>query len=233
MYTLSEIAESISTERIGTNEEEIAYLLTDSRSLTFPENSLFFAIKTQRNDGHKYIDTLYSRGVRAFVVERIPENYLQEYPEAVFLKVADTVSALQTIAKTHRQKFDIPVIGITGSNGKTTVKEWMYHLLCEDCYVTRSPRSYNSQIGVPLSVWMLNAQSETAIFEAGISQKGEMVHLEEIIRPTIAVFTNLGTAHQENFSSEAEKASEKALLFRHAHYAVYSLDNCIIAKSIR
>lgn len=232
MYTLSEIAESISTERIGTNEEEIAYLLTDSRSLTFPENSLFFAIKTQRNDGHKYIDTLYSRGVRAFVVERIPENYLQEYPEAVFLKVADTVSALQTIAKTHRQKFDIPVIGITGSNGKTTVKEWMYHLLCEDCYVTRSPRSYNSQIGVPLSVWMLNAQSETAIFEAGISQKGEMVHLEEIIRPTIAVFTNLGTAHQENFSSEAEKASEKALLFRHAHYAVYSLDNCIIAKSI-
>ena len=233
MYTVTEIAESISAERIGTHEEEILYLLTDSRSLTFPENSLFFAIKTQRNDGHKYIDTLYNRGVRAFVVEQIPENYLQEYPEAVFLKVADTVSALQNLAKTHRQKYDIPVIGITGSNGKTTVKEWMYHLLYEDRYITRSPRSYNSQIGVPLSVWMLNAQSETALFEAGISKKGEMERLEEIIRPTIAVFTNLGTAHQENFSSEEEKAAEKVLLFRHSRYAIYSLDNCIIAKSIR
>lgn len=233
MYTITEIAESISAERIGTHEEEILYLLTDSRSLTFPENSLFFAIKTQRNDGHKYINTLYNRGVRAFVVEQIPENYLQEYPEAVFLKVADTVSALQNIAKTHRQKYDIPVIGITGSNGKTTVKEWMYHLLYEDRYITRSPRSYNSQIGVPLSVWMLNAQSETALFEAGISKKGEMERLEEIIRPTIAVFTNLGTAHQENFSSEEEKAAEKVLLFRHSRYAIYSLDNCIIAKSIR
>ena len=232
MYTLQDIAEKIGAEKYGEYSEEIQHLLTDSRSLTFPETSLFFAIKTLHGDGHKYISELYKRGVRAFAVQYLPEGYATEYPEASFLKVENSIAALQRIAALHRRNFHIPVIGITGSNGKTTVKEWMYNLLHDDVYVTRSPRSYNSQIGVPLSVWMLNKQSETAIFEAGISRTGEMEVLEDIIKPTICIFTNIGTAHQENFSSPEEKANEKALLCRNAHYAVYCLDNDVVRNAI-
>ena len=194
----------------GQYDMEVEWLLTDSRSLCFPETTLFFAIRTERGDGHRYIQDLYSRGVRAFVVSARQENL----PGAVQLLVPDTLTALQRLAERHREEFSIPVIGITGSNGKTVVKEWLYQMLSPDMAVTRSPRSYNSQIGVPLSVWALNQNSQVAIFEAGISQQGEMEALQRIIQPTIGVFTGLGPAHQENFRTMEQKRTEKMLLFK-------------------
>ena len=194
----------------GQYDAEVEWLLTDSRSLCFPETTLFFAIRTERGDGHRYIQDLYSRGVRAFVVSALQENL----PGAVQLLVPDTLTALQRLAERHREEFSIPVIGITGSNGKTVVKEWLYQMLSPDMAVTRSPRSYNSQIGVPLSVWALNQNSQVAIFEAGISQPGEMEALQRIIQPTIGVFTGLGPAHQENFHTMEQKRTEKMLLFK-------------------
>lgn len=189
---------------------DVEWLLTDSRSLCFPESTLFFAIRTDRGDGHKYVRDLYDRGVRAFVVNSLQEGL----PQAVQLLVQDTLIALQRLAERHRESYDIPVIGITGSNGKTVVKEWLYQMLSPDMVVTRSPRSYNSQIGVPLSVWQLTAGSQIGIFEAGISQPGEMEALQRIIQPTIGVFTGLGPAHQENFQSMEQKRQEKMLLFK-------------------
>lgn len=203
---------------VGNGQQQVDWLLTDSRSLCFPETTLFFALQTSRGDGHHYIPELYRRGVRSFVVTSIPAG---DCSEASFLVVPNTLQALQRLAERHRDSFDIPVIGITGSNGKTTVKEWLYQLLSPDRVVTRSPRSYNSQIGVPLSVWSLNEESQLAIFEAGISQPGEMAALQRIIQPTIGVFTCLGPAHQENFQSMEEKCREKMLLFRDARVIIY------------
>ena len=140
----------------GQYDAEVEWLLTDSRSLCFPETTLFFAIRTERGDGHRYIQDLYSRGVRAFVVSALQENL----PGAVQLLVPDTLTALQRLAERHREEFSIPVIGITGSNGKTVVKEWLYQITAENFVATRSPRSYNSQIGVPLSVWQLTDGSQ-------------------------------------------------------------------------
>lgn len=200
--------------QVGEADIDISHLLTDSRSLSFPESTLFFAIRTQHGDGHAYISDLYSRGVRAFVVEDLPEKSAQA-PDCVYLQVENSLTALQRLAERKRETYDIPVIGITGSNGKTTVKEWLYQILSPDMTVTRSPRSYNSQIGVPLSVWGLWEKSQIGIFEAGISQPGEMDALERIIQPTIGVFTGLGTAHQENFQSMEQKRQEKMKLFAH------------------
>lgn len=191
-------------------EMDVEWLLTDSRSLCFPENTLFFALRTERGDGHRYVHELYERGVRAFVVDTLQEGL----PEAIQLQVPDTLIALQRLAERHRETFNIPVIGITGSNGKTVVKEWLYQMLSPDMTVTRSPRSYNSQIGVPLSIWQLNAKSDIGIFEAGISKPGEMTTLQGMIQPTIGVFTGLGDAHQENFDSMEQKRTEKMLLFK-------------------
>lgn len=191
-------------------EMDVEWLLTDSRSLCFPENTLFFALRTDRGDGHRYVRELYDRGVRAFVVDTLQEGLAG----AIQLLVPDTLTALQRLAERHRETFDIPVIGITGSNGKTVVKEWLYQMLSPDMAVTRSPRSYNSQIGVPLSVWQLNAKSDIGIFEAGISKPGEMATLQGMIQPTIGVFTGLGGAHQENFMSMEQKRAEKMLLFK-------------------
>ena len=140
----------------------------------------------------------------------LPDHAQECYPDANFLKVADTRIALQRLAERHRDRFSIPVVGITGSNGKTMVKEWLYQLLSPTMVVTRSPRSFNSQIGVPLSVWLLNERTEVALYEAGISQPGEMKALQSIIQPTIGVLTNIGTAHQENFTSLEEKAARKS-----------------------
>ena len=190
-YTIKKIAEAIGVTLKGKTDTPIRWLLTDSRSLSSPEDSLFFAIVTRRGDGHNFISQLYQRGVRSFVVSRLPE---EELPEATFLVVDDTLKALQRLVANHRRQFSIPVVGITGSNGKTMVKEWLAQMLQPDYVVTRSPRSYNSQIGVPLSVWNLNEESEIGIFEAAISQPGEMSALEEIIRPTIGVFTGLRSA---------------------------------------
>jgi alanine racemase len=189
-------------------------LLFDSRSLAAPANALFFALPGKHRDGHRFIADLYAQGVRQFVVQQFPEPDLM--PEAFFLQVNQPLEALQTLAAYHRSRFQIPVIGITGSNGKTVVKEWLAQLLSPDFDLVRSPKSYNSQIGVPLSVWQMQERNTLAIFEAGISQSGEMEKLERIIRPTIGIFTNLGAAHQEGFSSDAEKLTEKMKLFAHA-----------------
>ena len=198
-YTIEKVATLIGARRYGEHETTIGWLLTDSRSLCFPEQTLFFALRSKRNDGHKYIDELYRRGVRSFVVEHEPADYQTAYPDANFLKVPSPLAALQRLAERHRDEFDIPVVGITGSNGKTWVKEWLYQILMPTMKVTRSPKSYNSQIGVPLSVWLLNEQTQVALFEAGISEPGEMLALHDIIQPTIGVLTSLGSAHQENF----------------------------------
>ncbi|HAD12123.1 MAG TPA: bifunctional UDP-N-acetylmuramoyl-tripeptide:D-alanyl-D-alanine ligase/alanine racemase [Saprospirales bacterium] len=188
-------------------------LLFDSRSLAAPANALFFALPGKHRDGHRFIADLYAQGVRQFVVQQFPEP--DRMPEAFFLQVDQPLEALQALAAYHRSRFQIPVIGITGSNGKTVVKEWLAQLLSPDFDLVRSPKSYNSQIGVPLSVWQMQERNTLAIFEAGISQSGEMAKLERIIRPTIGIFTNLGAAHQEGFASDAEKLAEKMKLFAH------------------
>ena len=229
--TIEEIASILSAERTGCSPAEIDWILTDSRSLCFPEVTLFFAIKTKRNDGHKYIAELRDRGVKNFTVSEIPEN-ISDYKDCNFLKVPDTLGALQRLAASHRDMFDVPVIGITGSNGKTVVKEWLYHILSPFKVVTRSPRSYNSQIGVPLSVWLMNENTETGIFEAGISEMGEMDKLTHIIRPTIGVLTNIGFAHQENFTSLQDKCMEKLQLFKDCDVVVYNGDNKLIASCV-
>ena len=224
---LQEIASVTGAKVSHPIDAEIRWLLTDSRSLSFPENTLFFALRTQRNDGHQYIQELYDRQVRYFVVEKLPAN-VTELEDACFLQVENPLCALQQIAAAHRKQFNIPVIGITGSNGKTIVKEWLYDLLHDDYEIVRSPRSYNSQIGVPLSVWQLDEQSELGIFEAGISQPDEMRKLQQVIQPTIGIFTNIGDAHQENFRTLKEKCAEKMELFREAETVIYCKDNQLI-----
>ena len=231
-YTIEKITTLIGAHHYGENAADIAFILTDSRSLCFPEETLFFALQTNRNDGHKYIPELYQRGVRNFVVTDVPADRAETYPDANFLKVSNTLKALQRLAERHRDEFDIPVVGITGSNGKTMVKEWLYQLLSPEMFVTRSPRSYNSQIGVPLSVWLMDEHTQVGIFEAGISKPGEMAALRAIIRPTIAVLTNLGTAHQENFSSMEAKCREKLVLFHDARTVVYDADDAIVRRIV-
>ena len=243
-YKIEKVAALMGARCYGESNGQVRWLLTDSRSLSFPEETLFFALKTSRNDGHRYIEELYRRGVRAFVVDPISSTKEQGeaqdwgqraklYPGACFLQVKDTRKALQRLAERHRDEFNIPIVGITGSNGKTVVKEWLYQLLRDDRYVVRSPRSYNSQIGVPLSVWLLNENTQMGIIEAGISQKGEMDALRDIIQPTLGVFTSLGKAHQENFASLEEKCMEKLKLFKHAKALVCCCDNPIVSHCIR
>lgn len=232
MYTIEKITTLIGARRVGESEAQIGWLLTDSRSLCFPEATLFFALSSARNDGHRYVGDLYRRGVRNFVVSHLPLS-IHDYPDANFLVVMSPLEALQRLAERHRDEFDIPVVGLTGSNGKTMVKEWLYQLLSPSMVVTRSPRSYNSQIGVPLSVWLLDSQSEVALFEAGISQPGEMAALSDIIQPTIGVFTSLGDAHQENFRSLEEKCMEKLQLMLHAATVVYDTDDQVVGRCLR
>lgn len=231
-YSIDKIAENINAKRLGDAEAQISFILTDSRSLCFPEETLFFALRSERNDGHHYIDELYHRGVRNFVVEQLPDAFSSIYKQANFLQVDNSLLALQQLTTCHRSAFTIPIVGITGSNGKTMVKEWLSQLLSFDHNVTRSPKSYNSQIGVPLSVWLLNESSEIGIIEAGISKRGEMEALQKIIQPTIGVLTSLGAAHQENFSSIEEKCKEKLLLFKDTQALVYQMDDAIAAKCI-
>ena len=230
MYSINQITTLIGAHRCGTTERNISFLLTDSRSLAFPEETLFFALRSERNDGHKYINELYNRGVRNFVVSKQPTENLAG---ANFLVVNDTLEALQRLAERHRDNFNIPIVGITGSNGKTVVKEWLYQILMPSMRVTRSPRSFNSQIGVPLSVWRLNEKSEIGLFEAGISKPDEMMRLVDIIQPTIGIFTNLGQAHQENFHSLEEKCAEKMLLFKDCKTLIYPADNDVIFRTLK
>ena len=234
-YTIEKITTLIGARRIGSADAQIGWLLTDSRSLCFPESTLFFALKTARNDGHRYIEDLYRRGVRNFVVEKDSPFSTSHSPlsDANFLVVPSPLEALQRLAERHRDEFDIPIIGITGSNGKTMVKEWLYQVLSPDYVVTRSPKSYNSQIGVPLSVWLLNEQTQVGLFEAGISQLGEMEALHDIIQPTIGVLTSIGAPHQENFRSLEEKCMEKLKLFHDAKVLIYNADDDLVSRCIR
>lgn len=231
IYTISQLSDILHAQQIGANAVQISWLLTDSRSLCYPEETLFFAIRSSRNDGHKYLSELYARGVRAFVVEYLPDN-LSDFRDASFLLVSSSIQALQNIARYHRARFRIPVVGVTGSNGKTIVKEWLSSLLRPSIRVVRSPRSYNSQIGVPLSVWRMDHHTGVAIFEAGVSQPGEMQKLEPIIRPTIGIVTHMGSAHQENFSSMNEKCKEKLHLMNHCKTIIYCQDDPVLTDCV-
>ncbi|CAN5793790.1 bifunctional UDP-N-acetylmuramoyl-tripeptide:D-alanyl-D-alanine ligase/alanine racemase [soil metagenome] len=213
LYTAKDIAVILAAKTsLADTKLRIEHLVTDSRRISFPATSLFFALQTARRDGHEFIRELYERGVRNFVVNAGYDA--NEFAEANFIFVADTLQALQQLTAHHRAQFNYPVIGITGSNGKTSVKEWLYQSLSPNYNIVRSPRSYNSQVGVPLSVWQMTEENNLAIFEAGISMPGEMEALEKIIHPTIGVLTNIGDAHNEGFTSHTEKLQEKLKLFK-------------------
>lgn len=232
MYTFSQLASIISSKYIIKKDCSIKYLAFDSRLIDQYDyhTTLFFAIKGTFNDGHNFIKELYQKGFKNFCV-----NYnfkINDFLDANFIFVKNTVEALQQLGIYHRHKFNIPIIGITGSNGKTIVKEWLKHFLSKKYNVTANPRSYNSQIGVPLSVWELNQNSQIGIFEAGISLPNEMINLYEIIKPTIGVFTNIGDAHQENFPDLETKINEKIQLFKSADIIIYSKDYKLIDEAI-
>lgn len=216
---------------VQSHDTIVEELVIDTRKIAQPEQALFIALKSPRRDGHSFIKDAYEKGIRNFLVSE--DVNTTPFPGANFIGVKDTLAALQQIAAAWRKQFDIPVIGVTGSNGKTIVKEWLYQLLSEKYNAVRSPKSYNSQIGVPLSVWLLEEAHQVAVFEAGISQPGEMEKLEQVIRPSIGVFTNIGEAHSEGFMNIRQKINEKLLLFRHASKLVYckdylELNECVV-----
>ncbi len=227
MYSVSQIASVIKAKPLSTPVEgRIEHILLDSRKLLFPSSSVFFALGGLRRNGVLFIAELYHKGLSCFVVdEHFAEEETDKYPNATFLQVPDVLQALHLLTSFHRQQFAIPVIGITGSNGKTIVKEWLYQLLQPDQKIVRSPKSYNSQIGVPLSVWQMNHDHTLGIFEAGISRPDEMQHLAKIIQPTIGVFTSIGEAHGEGFLSIRQKINEKLKLFVKADVLVYCADD--------
>lgn len=233
-YTIESITELIGARCVGQRDASIDWLLTDSRSLCFPEETLFFALTTKRNAGVRYIPDLYDRGVRNFVVSKEDWATLKDktFKNTNFLIVANPLKSLQKLAEIHRDNYQVPIIGVTGSNGKTIVKEWLHQLLSPDRRIVRSPRSYNSQIGVPLSVWQLDESAELGIFEAGISEMGEMAALQRMIKPSIGILTNIGGAHQENFFSLQEKCMEKLTLFKDCEVVIYNGDNEMISNCV-
>lgn len=221
MYTLASILSHIHSKQhlIRDAARQIYDLAYDSRKIRNAEHSLFFALKNVR-DGHTFIPDAYQKGVRAFVVS-CEDIDISLCPEASFFWVEDVLTALQELASYHRQQFHKPVIGITGSNGKTIVKEWLAQLLQEDKKVYQSPKSYNSQLGVALSLWNLSDDYDCAIIEAGISLPGEMNHLEAMIRPDIGIMTNIGVAHASGFASKAAKITEKITLFKRTKDVIF------------
>ncbi len=230
-HNISGIASLLGIREPEYPDYSISVLLTDSRSLTYPEESLFFALRTPNNDGHRFIGELIGKGVKNFVVEEIPSGLSGE-KDVNFLVVDDVMESLHKIARHHRDRYSIPVVAITGSRGKTTLKEWLYQLLQQDLRIVRSPRSYNSQIGVPLSVWEVNDESELGIFEAGISQPGEMDRLREVIRPTMGILTNVGAEHAGGFSSRREKCDEKVKLFAGCDSLIYCVDDTDVTDAL-
>ncbi len=234
MYTVSQIASVIKAKTFSENVHvAIEHILLDSRKLLFPAASIFFALDGQRRKGSLFIPELYHKGVRCFVVDDIfTEADVLDFPDADFLQVPDVLQALQLLTSFHRQQFNLPVIGITGSNGKTMVKEWLYQLLQGDFNIVRSPKSYNSQIGVPLSVWQINAEHTLGIFEAGISQPDEMQKLAKIIAPTIGVITGIGEAHGEGFLNIRQKINEKLKLFVKSELLIYCADDPDINEAV-
>lgn len=225
---LTTILKATETQVVNPNAD-ITTLLTDSRRLTTAAGVIFFAISTKRNTGSKYVAELYDKGVRHFVVPDDVSSDLRilfgTLYEANFWYVKDVTRALQQMAEAHRDQYQIPVIGITGSNGKTIVKDWIVQILSEDHNVVASPRSYNSQIGVPLSVWQMKDDNDFAVFEVGISESGEMDRLRNVVKPTIGIFTNIGQAHDENFLSRYQKITEKMQLFTHSQTLIYCSDH--------
>ena len=236
MYDVLTIAEAVHGELHTSLPEQglrrmlISQLVTDTRKILDPAGSVFFALQGPKRDGHQFIDEAFQQGVRCFVVTVMQEGVKED---AVMIRVSDCLQALQELAAFHRSRFHYPVIGITGSNGKTVVKEWLNHLLEKDMRIVRSPRSYNSQVGVPLSVWQMTEEADIGIFEAGISTRGEMQQLQRIIRPDIGVFTNIGDAHNEGFRSTEEKISEKLGLFPQARKLVFCADDETLSVPLR
>lgn len=243
-YALSEIAFHTNGTLLTNKKEPVSVdeILIDSRRIIHPGSALFVAIVTERNDGHRYIEELYDKGVRNFLVSSLPyqTGYLpgnndrqdKTFPDASFILVENTLVALQKLAAVHRSRFSIPVIGITGSNGKTIVKEWLFQLMNRDKKIVRSPKSYNSQIGVPLSVLKMEPGNDLALFEAGISLPGEMEKLEPMIRPSIGIFTNIGHAHDEGFTGLEQKVEEKLKLFVNSDTLVYCRDHELIHNKV-
>lgn len=231
-YDIQKVAEILQGELLCYDKEHsvISQLITDSRKVVNHEVSLFFAITGDRRDGHEFIADLIQGEVYNFVISK--KEFIPNSSKANFIVVTEPLIAMQQLARWHREQFRIPVAGITGSNGKTIVKEWLYQLLREDHHIVRSPKSYNSQIGVPLSVWQIQAEDNMGLFEAGISKPGEMQKLAEIIQPTIGIFTNIGQAHDENFSSQQEKIIEKLWLFTSCSKLVYCKDYLSIQETI-
>jgi len=229
-YSIESIARIAEGKLLGDSSICVRSLSIDSRSLLIAEQTLFFALVGERHNGHTYIADLYKKGVRAFVISNA-DLEIYDYPEAGFVLVENTLDALQQLSKYHREQFSYPVIGITGSNGKTIVKEWLYQLLNESFTIVRSPKSYNSQVGVPLSLWNMNKEAELAIIEAGISQPNEMSNLAEIIQPNIGVFTHLGEAHRENFTGKLHLIYEKINLFSSCEKVVYCSDDSLLERS--
>ncbi len=226
-YSISSIAQIIKGKaQLPFPDFQIKHLSIDSRRIVDTEATLFFAITGPRNDGHNHIAELISQGIKSFVVSDIPSNILSFGIN--FIIVNDTIKALQKLCAHHRQTFQYPVIGITGSNGKTIIKEWLYQILHSKLRIVRNPKSYNSQVGVPLSVWQMDNSYDLGVFEAGISLPGEMIILEEILKPTIGIFTNLGDAHSENFETIYQKGKQKILLFKDSKVLIVRSGNTII-----
>lgn len=228
-YDFGDIAQVLQSAVIGAiPRDTIIDISVDSRKSSIPFRTIFFALKTEKNDAHRFIDEVYRNDIHHFVISESID--ITAYPLASFIQVSDTLEALQKLAGYHRSRFHIPILGITGSNGKTIIKEWLNAMLKLDHYVCRSPKSYNSQIGVPLSVFRLESFHQLGIFEAGISQKDEMIHLQKIINPTLGILTNIGSQHNDGFLSNQEKLHEKLILFKdcdkiitHPKYITYDL----------
>jgi alanine racemase len=236
-YTIDQISEIVKGEWLNRNSSvhHPAWLSLDSRKISFPEITVFLAIKNKHQDANSFIENLYQRGVRNFITDD-KNIYFKNLLSANIILVSDTVAALQKLAIYHRKQFlknNLPVIGITGSNGKTVVKEWLFQLLQNDFSIVRSPKSFNSQIGVPLSVLNIQAPNDLGIFEAGISLPGEMKNLEKIIRPTIGIFTNIGNAHDEGFINRKQKISEKLILFQKVKHLIFCADNYELNREIK
>ena len=228
MLKFSQLGEIMDGQILHLSQDRnISRILTDTRQLEVHPEAIFFAIAGTNNDGHLYLADAFERGIKNFVIQQSAVNMPAQLSAANVIAVKDSVRALQVMVEYHRSKFDIPVLGITGSNAKTIIKEWLFQLL-EDRAVIKSPKSFNSQIGVPLSVWQLNELAEIAIFEAGISKKGEMEHIANVIKPTIGLFTNVGTAHEAGFKTLEEKVREKCLLFRDAETIIYRRDHQLV-----
>lgn len=229
-YYTNEVAQICNGEMRGENIL-VESVSVDSRNFNLGANTLFIAISGKNHDGHDFIEELYKRGVRAFVVEQ--ELELDRFPKATFIKVNNSIDALQALATRHRERFKGTVVAITGSNGKTVVKEWIADLAPKSVKLFRSPKSYNSQIGVPLSVLMLSGDEDIAVIEAGISQPDEMAVLEKIVKPNIGIITTIGDAHQEGFSTIEQKIEEKLRLFNNSHTIIYNSHYGGIEKSLK